>query len=235
MANVNCISMGKSAPVHPRIGSTPSLAIIIPTLNEATHIAHTLTHVASLDADFCVVVDGGSHDNTAHVAQQHPSTPMVLSVSGGRAAQLNAAVARVTQDIVLILSADCRMSRSALHAIRHTIQRGVIAGCLRMRHSTQHVIAHLSDVIAGLRAGIIRGGYADQAPFFLRRAAQQFGFRELGTYDTADLGQRLSKYGTFSVLPATVIASSRYWHQWGLFRGTLLHQKKRLRHWLRQI
>jgi glycosyltransferase involved in cell wall biosynthesis len=215
-----------------------SLALIIPTLNEAASIKKTLTHVQYLGADACVVVDGGSCDRTATLAEQHPSSPTVLRVHGNRAAQLNAAVRYLTHDIVVVLSADCRLSRHALPAIRRAVERGAMAGCLRLRHAQRHPLIGFSDVLAGLRARFTCGGYADQAPFFLRAAAAYCGFRAFGPYDTAELGQRVSKInnaGSFAVLHQSVIASTRHWQRYGFLRGTIIHQRHRLRHWLNHL
>jgi glycosyltransferase involved in cell wall biosynthesis len=212
-----------------------SLAIIIPTLNEAAYIKNTLTHVQQLGADACLVVDGGSHDHTAEMAEQHPCSPIVLRVRGGRAAQLNAAVRHLTQDVVVVLSADCRLSADAIPAIRQAVEHGFLAGCLRLRHAQQSPLMRLSDALAGLRARFTRGGYADQAPFFLRAAAAYYGFRAVGPYDTAELGQRVSKFRnphSFAVLHARVVTSTRHWQRYGFVRGTIIHQRHRLWHWL---
>jgi glycosyltransferase involved in cell wall biosynthesis len=51
--------------------STPTLSIIVPTLNEAAGIASTLKALAPLRArgSQVVVPDGGSHDGMAALAQ----------------------------------------------------------------------------------------------------------------------------------------------------------------------
>lgn len=51
--------------------STPTLSIIVPTLNEAAGIASTLKALAPLRprGSQVVVLDGGSHDGTAALEQ----------------------------------------------------------------------------------------------------------------------------------------------------------------------
>jgi len=49
------------------------ISIIIPTLNEETHIAKTLTHTLKLKGNFeILVVDGGSDDRTLEIVKDFP-------------------------------------------------------------------------------------------------------------------------------------------------------------------
>jgi glycosyltransferase involved in cell wall biosynthesis len=213
-----------------------TIAIIMPVLNEAAYIASTLTHIQQLSGwQSCVVVDGGSQDGTCDIAQQHPLHPHVLSISGGRAAQLNAALAHVSSDVVVLIGADCRLSRATFSAIRRAISHGAVAGCLRLRNATRHPLFRWQDHWARLRSHWTTGAYIDQAPFFVCHFARRLGFRDLGSYDTADLGRRLNKHRSITIVPATVVASCRHWRQFGFFGGTWKHQRQRLRHWFQYL
>lgn len=84
-----------------------SLSIIIPTLNEAKALPATMASLYRLNPGpvEIIVVDGGSEDGTSTIAQLNGAS-LVLSASGGRAAQMNFGAAHATGDILCFLHAD---------------------------------------------------------------------------------------------------------------------------------
>jgi glycosyltransferase involved in cell wall biosynthesis len=224
------------SPCAPSSKTIPTIAIIIPALNEASSIAGALTHVQHLSGwHECLVTDGGSDDHTCVIARAHPLRPRVITALGGRASQLNVALNHVTSDVVVILSVDCRFSHRALEAIRYAVAEGAVAGCLRLRNATSNILFRVHDHWARLRTRWTTGAYVDQAPFFVRQLAQKHGFRPLAGYDTADLGRRVSNGRALPVINASVVASCRHWHRHGLWRGTWMHQRLRLRYWFQHL
>ena len=84
-----------------------ALSIIIPALNEAKALPVTMACLHRLDpapAEI-IVVDGGSGDGTAALAQVNGAS-LVLSATGGRAAQMNLGAAHATGDLLCFLHAD---------------------------------------------------------------------------------------------------------------------------------
>ena len=216
--------------------SLPTVAIIIPALNEAAGITAALTHVQNLSGwHECLVTDGGSDDLTTAIAHAHPLRPRVITALGGRATQLNVAMNHVTSDVVVILSVDCRLGHHALVAIRRAVAQGAVAGCLRLRNASNKLLFRVHDHWARLRAHWTNGAYVDQAPFFVRPLAQKYRFRPLAGYDTADLGRRVNNGRALLVINASVVSSCRHWHRHGLWRGTWMHQQLRLQYWYRHL
>src|SRR5260370_33526212 len=81
-----------------------SLSIIIPTLNEARLIEHTLQGLKERAGDVEIgVVDGESTDETAALAGKYVR---VIRAKRGRGGQLNAGVQPTGGDILLFLHAD---------------------------------------------------------------------------------------------------------------------------------
>lgn len=212
----------------------PTIGIVIPTLNECALLPGLLDHLVRLSGwNEVLISDGGSRDGTLACAQNHPLAPRVLATNGGRAAQLNHAFAAIRSDAILVLGADLRPHATALPCIHRALAAGVVAGCLRLHHSQRSLWFRWQDAWSRLRATWTAGAYLDQAPFFVRSVALAAGgFRAVGGYDTADLGRRLAKPGTFRPLSAPVVASCRHWQHHGFVRGTLIHQRHRLRHFL---
>ena len=79
------------------------ISIIIPVLNEASHIADTLATVVEASNVEVIVVDGGSHDETVAIAQSLGAK--IIAAGTGRASQMNAGAAVATGDILLFLHA----------------------------------------------------------------------------------------------------------------------------------
>ena len=221
-------------PAASRPRQLPTIGIVIPTRDERTLLPGLLAHLARLGGWHEVLVsDGGSRDGTPVCARRHPLAPRVLETTGGRAAQLNAAFAAMNSDVVVVLGADLRPHTTALSAIRQATVDGALAGCLRLRHSRRTPLFRWQDAWSRLRATWTAGAYLDQAPFFDRRAALAIGgFRAVGPYDTADLCRRLAGHRGLHLTPAPVVASCRHWQQHGFWRGTLIHQHRRLQHLL---
>ena len=232
-------SMSTIGASHQINSSTPApitVSLIIPVLNEAKYISGILSHVQRISGwHQCVVTDGGSSDQTCANVRAHPLGPHLIEVTGGRAAQLNAAINYLTSDVVVILSVDCRLSPHALDAIRKAVSQGAVGGCLRLHNASNNVLFRWLNSWARLRTVWTAGPYVDQAPFFVRQIAQQYAFRPLDSYDTADLGRRMSKGRQVRIVGAKVVASCRHWHRFGLWVGTWMHQRKRMQHWYRHL
>ncbi|MFC1502363.1 glycosyltransferase [bacterium] len=81
-----------------------SISIIIPTLNEETSIQSLLIYLNRLDSNLhCIIVDGGSRDNTVYKAKAYST---VITASRGRGAQMNAGAHIAEGDILWFLHAD---------------------------------------------------------------------------------------------------------------------------------
>jgi len=64
------------------------ISVVIPTLNEESHIEKTLLSVIKQEGDYeLYVVDGGSSDNTVAIARKYAC---VINSQLGRANQMNA-------------------------------------------------------------------------------------------------------------------------------------------------
>ena len=81
------------------------LSVVIPALNAAASLPATLASVAG--ADEVVVVDGGSEDGTAAIANRLGAR--VMAAPRGRGAQLAAGVAAARGEWLLLLHADTRL------------------------------------------------------------------------------------------------------------------------------
>jgi cellulose synthase/poly-beta-1,6-N-acetylglucosamine synthase-like glycosyltransferase len=104
-------------------GFNPRVAVLIPAFNEETVIVRTIRSV--LNSDYknlhIVVIDDGSADRTAEVAREAYAAEIsaghvqVFSkVNGGKAAALNLALDRLTEDIYVGIDADTVIATDAI-------------------------------------------------------------------------------------------------------------------------
>lgn len=83
------------------------ISVIIPAYNEADRIAATIAAVRVLSGvSEIVVVDDGSVDDTARVAEAAGADIVLRQPNGGKGAALNAGCAHSSGDIILLLDAD---------------------------------------------------------------------------------------------------------------------------------
>lgn len=195
-----------------------TVAVILPVLNEAAALPHTLrTLVAQTrPPDRLVVVDGGSTDTTADIARSAGAT--VLTVPAwGRGGQIAAGVAGCTEDVVLVAHADMRFPPAALDTLQAFLMRhpGCPGGCLGHRFDSPRRVFRLIEWWDRRRAR--RGhSYGDQAQFFRREAlARVGGFPELPLMEDVELARRLRRLGRPAYLDVPVIVSARRYERLG--------------------
>jgi len=85
------------------MSNSPSISVVIPTLNAAAHLVVTLASVGDY-VDEVVIADGGSSDDTCELAAS--SGARIVPSERGRGQQLSKGAAKATGDWLLFLHAD---------------------------------------------------------------------------------------------------------------------------------
>ncbi|MEM9493288.1 MAG: glycosyltransferase, partial [Myxococcota bacterium] len=162
------------------------LSVIIPVLNEAERIDACLRRLADQPGlGECIVVDGGSADDTAARAARHHRVQVVHS-RRGRAVQLNTGAAAARGDTLLFLHADTELPDNAAVTVAATLARpGVVAGGFRTWHRAERwrgkrraALLHLADIRSRYSSLL----YGDQAMFMTADI-----FRQVGGFPDLDL------------------------------------------------
>ena len=200
-----------------------SVAIVIPTRDEAAALPGLLGHLAALPGEWEVVVaDGGSRDGTAALARAHPRADHVVEVPGGRAAQLNAGARAARGDPVVFLHADSRLPDTAAATLgAAAADPGILGGNFTLRFEGGGAFAALLGVIYALQRR--RGYYYGDSSVWVRRAAFEAlgGFRPLPIMDDYDFVRRLEGAGRTVRLPGPATTSARRWQSAGVPRTLL--------------
>jgi rSAM/selenodomain-associated transferase 2 len=196
------------------------LSIIIPTLNEEGSLGRILMSITDL-AHEIIVVDGGSADKTAEIAQQY--TPHVFSTGRGRGRQQHLGACYAVGDVLVFLHADTLPPQGSQTIIESTLSdREVVFGAFRLSIHPPTPGLNLIALVTNLRSRILKMPYGDQA-LFMRRSDyfRVGGFRDLPVMEDVDLVRRLNRMGRFKLTGDRVMTSARRWEKEGVCRTTL--------------
>jgi rSAM/selenodomain-associated transferase 2 len=197
-----------------------TLSIIVPALNEAPRIPSLSRHLAAVvpSAELWLV-DGGSHDGTAEVAEEAGFS--VLRTERGRGRQMNAGAAAATGSTLLFLHADTKLPVGAAAAVSRCLEAGVTVGAFTLRLDDRRPSLRLIEVGIAARCRILHLPLGDQALFCTRDGFDGLGgFNELPFLEDLDFVDRARKQGTVAMLPDQVVTSARQWLQRGVWRTT---------------
>ena len=142
----------------------------------------------------------------------------MLEVPGGRAAQLNAAAAAGTGELLVVLHADTRLPRHAHLELTSTRARG---GNFALRFDGTDRFSRVLGVVYALqrRTGLY---YGDSAVWCRRELWDELGgYAELPIMDDYDFVRRLERATRTACLPGPVVTSSRRWLAMGIPRTVL--------------
>ncbi|RMH31166.1 MAG: glycosyltransferase [Nitrospirae bacterium] len=215
-----------------------TIAVIIPTLNEAPTLQRLLPGVIALGFEEIVVVDGGSHDQTlaraASIFEQHayPHGRCVPSARG-RAVQMNTGAATCRSDILLFLHADTQLPVEAKSIIQRALRDpAAVGGRFDVRFEHDRGYAWLVSRMMNFRSrwtGIATG---DQAIFVRRSVFERLGgFPEIPIMEDIEFSRRLKRMGRMCALREHVITSFRRWERQGPLRTILQMWALRFLYW----
>ena len=200
--------------------TVPTLAVIIPVLNEAESLPVLLERLNSC-ADEILVVDGGSTDNTPELARNFGAR--VVLTEPGRGRQLSAGARLARADVLLFLHADCIPMPGALDAIREAFSDPTfIAGGMLQRIDGDRRVYRMIERAANgrvRRRGMIYG----DSGLAVRRTAyvEAGGFAELPIFEDVEFCRRLTGLGGVGLIrEAGLLISARRWEREGVIACT---------------
>lgn len=192
-----------------------SVAIIVPTLNEAPGIA-AATERLCRDFPDCelVVVDGGSSDDTVSLASPYAR---VLRSAPGRACQMNAGAWATSSTVLWFVHADTEIDPHALDQIRAALtDERIVGGGLSLHFDRRSTGLDYLAWSSNQRAKHLHWIFGDQAAFVRRTIFEQIGgFPELSILEDLEFSRRLHRLGRTVVIEATSTASTRRFDEHG--------------------
>ena len=217
-----------------------SLSVIIPVWREAETIEATLSGLQSLrsrgDEDGheqrheIIVVDGGSDDRTASLAQ--PLCDQVIVSGPGRAVQMNAGAADASGDILLFLHADTLLPSTALDHLAEFAASPAVWGRFDVRLSGQRRLFRVIGWFMNRRSRLTGIATGDQAMFVRRSAFDALGgFARIPLMEDVELSARLKRLSRPFCISDPVVTDSRRWQRHGAWRTVFLMWRIRWRYW----
>lgn len=208
------------------------LSIIIPVLNDAAALVHTLHDLQPLReaGGEIIVVDGGSEDHSPQVAA--PLADRVLTSPRGRAVQMNAGAALARGEWLWFVHADSRIPDAVCQRVLR-LPSDARWGRFDVRLSGTLPMLRVVETLMNLRSRYTGIATGDQG-IFVRRAL----FQSLGGYPAIPLMEdiALSKLLRRHAWPCCprerLVTSSRRWEQRGVWRTIALMWRLRLGYFL---
>lgn len=187
------------------------ISVIIPTKNEAQHLADLIDFI-KLHAVGCVreilVVDGLSTDNTVFVAESHGAR-VLLSPVACRAVQMNLGAKHASGDLLYFVHADVQLIPSFVEDIITASKSGYLSGCFRYRFDSDSFLLKFNGYMTRFSSIMCRGG--DQTMFIQKQL-----FETLGGFDEKyvimeeyDLIKRIKRTSRFYIIPKSITVSAR--------------------------
>lgn len=213
-------------------GALPRLSVIIPALNAAGDLGHTLASLEGRDAaaeaglhiSEIIVADGGSSDASPTIAKDYGA--QVLSGEAGRGPQLAAGAAAATGDWFLFLHADtCLAPGWRNEAARYMSDPANRDGVAVFRFALDERSRGARRVEWGVhrRARWFGLPFGDQGLLISRALYKRVGgYRAMPLMEDVDMIRRIGKRRITFLDSAAVTSAARY--RKGYLRRTALNQ-----------
>jgi rSAM/selenodomain-associated transferase 2 len=208
------------------------LTIVIPVLEEAAIIVAALAALAPLRGRGAeiIVVDGGSRDGTARLAE--PLADRVIAAARGRGATMNAGAALGIGDALVFLHADTTLPENADHLIAAALARRAW-GRFDLRIAGRHPLLAVVARMINLRSRLTGVATGDQAIFVTREAFDLVGgFPDLPLMEDIAVSRRLKRLCRPACIGTPAVTSGRRWERNGVWRTIVLMWRLRLAYYL---
>ena len=201
------------------MSTSPTISVIIPTLNEADELSATLRHAQAIDGlHEIIVVDAGSTDSTRDLARA--AGCHVIHSQPNRGLQQRLGAQHASGDIILFLHADTWLPHDAGKTIRQTLAKpNVIAGAFQKRFRDRGALPG-SRIRCWLLWKWFNKFFGDQAIFVKRHALEQAGgVPAIPLMEEYELCKALEPHGRLMLAHTAVTTTARKFRKEGTFQN----------------
>ncbi len=179
-----------------------------------------------------IVVDGGSTDGSLEIVKEFIGVTL-LSSPKGRALQMNIAAKKASADILYFLHADSFPPKHFDEQIINQVAQNNFIGSYRLQFDdSSHYLLKISQWCTRLNFNLFRGG--DQSLFITKSAFNHLGgFNEnFIIYEDCEFISRAYKKYRITILPDTIVTSSRKFRQNGIWKIHFNYLMIHIKFWL---
>jgi rSAM/selenodomain-associated transferase 2 len=204
------------------------ISIITPVLNEKDNIRTFFDHLNDLKGDFkLILVDGGSTDGTLDEIDRlkggfhHPLN--VLSVSKGRASQMNKGAEVAKGDILLFLHVDSQIEEDSLGFIENEINKGdIVGGGFTHSFSDPDFFLKLTSAFGNFRTRLTKIFFGDFGIFIRKDIFERMGgYDDIIFLEDVEFCKKAKQYGKLGQIDRMIVTSPRRYHSKGKIRLTV--------------
>ena len=195
------------------------VSVVIPAINEATHIGRAVKSALDAGAFEVIVADGGSADETLATAQDAGAA--MIQSHPGRAAQQNTGASIASGDVLLFLHADSQLGAGCVDQIQRARMSRAF-GAFRQRIDARGWLYRIIERGNAWRAANWGLPYGDQAIFIDREFFVELGqFPDVPIMEDYLLAKQARKRQRPVLLEGPVVTCARRWQQHGVVCQTV--------------
>ncbi|MBW2608902.1 MAG: TIGR04283 family arsenosugar biosynthesis glycosyltransferase [Deltaproteobacteria bacterium] len=200
----------------------PYISVIIPAFNEEKKIQHTVRNAIDENTEV-IVADGGSDDNTIHLA--NTAGARVVRSRKGRAVQQNRGAEESNGKVLLFLHSDTLLPKEyGTLVFENLMDPTIILGAFRFKTDLANPLMRVIEHLVNLRSIYLKLPYGDQALFLGRASFESAGgFPDVKIAEDLLLVRKVSKKGQIGIVPVPAITSGRRWSKLGIVSTTLIN------------
>ena len=200
------------------------LSVIIPTLNAEETLPRTLAALIPAAVhgvvNEVIIVDGGSTDKTAEIAEA--TGAKFIKAERGRGPQLQAGAKRAKGEWLLFLHADtvletgwdAEIEKFLKHVADGRFKSSEVAAAFRFKLDDFSGSARFLERIVALRCALFKLPYGDQGLLVNKTLYTRLGgFKPLPLMEDVDLVRRIGRRRLFMLSSAAVTSPERYLHR----------------------
>lgn len=204
------------------VSQPKTFSVIVPTLNEAAHLATTLANIrATLPGSEIIVADGGSTDDTPRLTVRLGAR--LVTGTTGRGSQLAEGAAHACSELLIFLHADTRLPTEAASVLNRYFARPEVAlGTFRLAFDEAGPLLRASAWLTRFDSVFTRFG--DQAIVVRRTFYDELGgFPRWPLFEDVEFLRRARRRTRVWSFPACVTTSARRFRRRGPLRQQWLN------------
>ena len=197
------------------MSKSQTLSIVIPSLNEATHLPLLIAdlNLWPHQLEICVC-DANSSDQSVLIAKLS-GAKVIQHSEPNRGAQLHHGASNTNGEWLLFLHADCRMPREwpkVLGKVISQVESRNIAWFFDFQVKGKGIEMKLLEIAVAIRSNLFRRPYGDQGLLIYRPLYEEIGgYKPIYLMEDLDIIQRISKRVQIKSLGLPLYSDGRRW------------------------